>query len=403
MLRITRTIHFLIISNGDFPQQVPFDGKTLIGLQCNYYGYYSCFWARVVSFLENPLFYGIIYDMKKKKVIVAMSGGVDSSVSAALLKKQGFDVVGMYMKCWSEGEQCSTIEDERMARLAASVIGIPFYTIDLIKEYKDKVISYLLKGYKEGITPNPDIMCNKEVKFGLFFKRAMDMGADFVATGHYANIQDGQLYAGKDTNKDQSYFLSFINPELLSKIIFPIGGYKKKEVRKMARAFQLPTAERPDSQGLCFVGKVDFADFLKTYIAKKRGKIVDTTGNVLGEHDGAFAYTIGQRKGLGLSGGPYFVVAKHVKDNVVVVSRNEKDLEQKEAVLQDMNWFSKPKDSSIVQAKIRYRQKAVPSRLFLDKDGSFRLVFKDPQRAVTPGQMAVLYDGDKVIAGGVIQ
>lgn len=171
----------------------------------------------------------------------------------------------------------------------------------------------------------------------------------------------------------------------------------------MARELTLPTAGRPDSQGLCFVGKVDFAEFLKTYIAKKKGKIVDMKDNILGEHDGAFVYTIGQRKGLGLSGGPYFVVAKDVKDNVVVVSRDEKDLERKEAVLQDMNWFSEPKDDAHVQVKIRYRQKAVPARFSANKDGSWRLIFKHPQRAVTPGQMAVLYDRDKVIAGGVIQ
>lgn len=341
--------------------------------------------------------------MKSKKVIVAMSGGVDSSLSAALLKKQGFDVTGIYMKCWSQGENCTSLEDEKMARLAALKIGIPFYTFDLIDEYKEKVIEYLLDGYKRGLTPNPDVMCNKEIKFGLFFQKAMDMGADFVATGHYAQIKDGQLCAGKDENKDQSYFLSFINPELLDKVIFPIGKYLKKDVRKMAKKFDLPTAERPDSQGLCFVGKVDFSSFLKEYISPKKGNIIDSKGTVLGRHDGAFAYTIGQRKGLGLSGGPYFVISKDVKKNILIVSKDEKDLEQNDTVIKNMNWFSELKNDTDITAKIRYRQKAIAAKFLINEDGSYTLMFKKPQRAVTPGQMAVLYKGEKVIAGGVIQ
>lgn len=347
----------------------------------------------------------------KNRVIVAMSGGVDSSVSAALLKKAGFDVTGMFMKCWSAddpfGENCTSTDDERMARLAAIRIGIPFYSVNLVKEYKEKVVKYLLNGYKKGITPNPDVMCNKEIKFGLFFEKAMDLGADFVATGHYAQIvqkdKKYKILAGKDPNKDQSYFLSFINPKLLPKILFPIGEYKKTEVRKMAQKFGLPNAARKDSQGVCFVGKINFAEFLKQYIKTKPGKIVDLDGTVLGEHDGAYYYTIGQRKGIGLSGGPYYVVDTNLKKNLVIVSKDEKDLYKSEVKVKNLNWFSKPTKQGI-SASIRYRQSPAPGTFFIDKFGKGgKLVFNQPQRAITPGQLAVLYQGEQMLAGGIIE
>jgi len=352
----------------------------------------------------------------KAKVIVAMSGGVDSSVSAALLKRDGFRVVGVYMKCWSAddpfGENCSATDDERMARLAAAKIGIPFYSLNLIKEYKEKVVEYLLDGYRKGITPNPDVMCNKEIKFGLFFDKAMALGADFVATGHYARLRpaasgasarQARIFQGKDTNKDQSYFLSFIKPAVLERVMFPIGEYTKPEVRALARQFGLPNAARKDSQGICFIGKVDFADFLKQYIPPKKGDVVDTQGNVLGSHDGAFYYTIGQRKGLGLSGGPYFIVDKNVQSNILVVSKDENDLLKKEAQIKNINWFSVPAHGEVT-CRIRYRQKPAPSTLTIDSRGkTCTLVFKEPQRAVTPGQLAVLYRGEQMLAGGVIE
>src|SRR3989338_7611787 len=194
---------------------------------------------------------------KKLKVFVGMSGGVDSSVAAALLERDGFDVVGVYMKCWQEGETCTSQDDERSARLAASHLGIPFYAWNFLKEYKERVVDYMLKGYSEGVTPNPDMMCNKEIKFGLFFEKARKLGASKVATGHYARIRGGRLLEGKDKNKDQSYFLSFIKLEVLSRVLFPVGEYTKPQVRKLARKFGLPNAERKDSQGICFVGKVD--------------------------------------------------------------------------------------------------------------------------------------------------
>ena len=348
---------------------------------------------------------------KKTKIIVAMSGGVDSSVAAALLKKRGFDVTGMFMKCWSAedpfGENCSSSDDERMARLAAAKIGIPFYSINLVKEYKEKVVEYLVDGYRKGITPNPDMMCNKEIKFGLFFEKAMSLGADYVATGHYARIEqkggEYNIFAGRDENKDQSYFLSSINPELLSKILFPIGEYKKSKVRKIARDFGLPNAERKDSQGICFVGKVDFVEFLKQYIPIKKGNIVDTEGKMLGQHEGAFYYTIGQRKGIKLSGGPYFVVDKDMEKNLVVVSKDENDLLKTEVKIKNLNWFVTPKDQNI-SARIRYRQKPAPGTFQVGKNGrTGTLVFNTPQRAITPGQLAVIYQGDQMLAGGVIE
>ena len=381
---------------------------------------------------------------KKEKVFVAMSGGVDSSVAAALLKRGGFDVVGVYMKCWQDGEACTSQDDERSARLAAAHLGIPFYTWNFLKEYKERVVDYMLKGYAEGVTPNPDMMCNKEIKFGLFFEKAMKLGADFVATGHYARIvrhsisdkhlvppQRGgrvarsapdpsgpcsgacaslsenavpHLLEAVDKNKDQSYFLSFIKPEVLSHILFPVGEYTKPQVRELARKFGLPNAERKDSQGICFVGKVDVVDFLKQYIASRAGEIVNMAGQVLGTHEGSMYYTIGQRSGLGLSEGPYYVVSKDLAQNKVVVTKNEQDLQRKDVVIQNVNWMAgTPRDSIEITARIRYRQNRVSATLIPGEDKTFRLVFRESQRAVTPGQFAVLYQDETLIGGGVIQ
>jgi tRNA-uridine 2-sulfurtransferase len=383
---------------------------------------------------------------KREKVFVAMSGGVDSSVSAALLKRDGFDVVGVYMKCWQDGEACTSQDDERSARLAASHLGIPFYTWNFLKEYREKVVDYMLKGYAQGVTPNPDMMCNKEIKFGLFFEKAMRLGADYVATGHYArirryspqriggsptpavgdhlrsrraatdqaphasegfsseNIGSFAMLEAVDKNKDQSYFLSFIKPEVLSRVVFPVGEYTKPQVRELARKFGLPNAERKDSQGICFVGKVDVGDFLKQYIAPRKGEIVDMAGRVLGMHEGATYYTIGQRSGLGLSGGPYYVVSKDLVANRLVVTKDEQNLQRKDVLIQDMNWMSaKPLEPLEVTARIRYRQDPVQATLIPKENQAFHLVFQEPQRAVTPGQFAVLYLHETLIGGGVIQ
>lgn len=340
---------------------------------------------------------------KKQKVYVAMSGGVDSSVAAALLQRGGLHVVGVYMKCWQEGEACTSQDDERSARLAASCLGIPFYSWNFLKEYREKVVDYMLRGYAAGITPNPDMMCNKEIKFGLFFEKAIKLGADKVATGHYARIRGGRLLEAKDKNKDQSYFLSFIKPGVLSRVVFPIGEYTKPQVREFARKLGLPNAERKDSQGICFVGKVNVGDFLKHYITPRQGEIVDAAGRVLGTHEGSMYYTIGQRSGLGLSGGPYYVVSKDLAQNTVVVTKNEQDLQRKDIFMRDVNWmYAQPTEPLEVMARIRYRQDSVAATLIPQENNAFRLVFQEPQRAVTPGQFAVLYQQETLIGGGVI-
>lgn len=337
----------------------------------------------------------------KKRVVVALSGGVDSSVASALLKQEGYEVIGVHLRCWTEGEQCTSQEDERFARSVASHLNIPFYVLDLVEEYKERVISYLLEGYRRGETPNPDVMCNKEIKFGLLFEKAMELGADFLATGHYARIQAGRIAEARDLNKDQSYFLARVAPEVLSRVLFPLGEYTKPEVRKLASKFGLPTAERSDSQGLCFVGKLKFDEFLKSQIPSKRGKIMDKEGNVLGTHEGAFAFTIGQRRGIGLSGGPWFVVGKDVKKNVLVVSRDERDLTSNEAEMRNIQSFSDILPEN-VKVKIRYRQQAVEATFVKTEDGSGRITFASPQRAVTPGQIAALYSGSELVGAGVI-
>lgn len=350
---------------------------------------------------------------KKEKVFVAMSGGVDSSVAAALLKRDGFNVVGVYMKCWVEGASCTTVEDERSARLAAAHLGIPFYTWNFLKEYREKVVDYMLKGYAQGLTPNPDVMCNKEIKFGLFFEKARKLGADYIATGHYARLRNTKestnirkIEMARDKNKDQSYFLSFLKPEVLDRVLFPVGDYTKAEVRMLAKKFGLPNAERKDSQGICFIGKVDFRDFLKKHIASAPGDILDVSGKILGTHEGLPFYTIGQRKGIGLSGGPYYVLSKDRTKNVLIVSKDERDLGAKELYVKNMNWFSSMKEDVPleVEARIRYRQTPAVSTFTLDSQKKrYKLVFKEPQRAVTPGQLAVLYQGEQMLGGGLIE
>ena len=343
---------------------------------------------------------------KKKKVFVAMSGGVDSSVAAALLKRAGFNVVGIYMKCWTEGLACTTEEDERSARLAALHLDIPFYVWNFIDQYKQKVVEYMLKGYEAGVTPNPDIMCNREIKFGLFFKKAMVLQADYVATGHYVRVKKKitgyVLLKGKDPDKDQSYFLAMINPQVLEKTLFPIGEYTKTQVRAFAAKIGLPNAGRKDSQGICFVGKVEIGDFLRLHIPQKQGAIVNTAGEVLGQHDGAYYYTVGQRQGLKLAGGPYYVAQKDIATNTLQVTKEERDIMTGELLVKNMNWFSSLNEKTGVSAKFRYRQEDVSVVLEVLKDGSLRVTPEVPQRAITPGQFAVFYQGEELLGGGVI-
>ncbi len=393
-----------------------------------------------------------------------MSGGVDSSVAAALLKERGFDVVGAHLKCYNV-DGCAE-QDAEDARRAAEVLGIPFYVFDMEQEYKDKVVEYMVDGYRKGLTPNPDVMCNKEIKFGLFLQKALEMGADYVATGHYVRLgrsrsvessartavhslqrrvpatpqrqnsafsgnqsfgasvvsprQFGRLtqnifslYIAKDKNKDQSYFLWTLTQEQLRHCLFPIGEYTKPEVRKLAKKFGLPNAEKKDSQGICFLGQVTLKDFLGNYIPEKMGLVLNSAGETVGKHSGAYFYTIGQRRiGVNLqpttnNQQPFYVASKDVKTNTVVIaSEDDPMLYKKEIELRDVNLVNmelslppgraggrgiKNKELSVpVLARVRYRQPLVPAS-FVIHNSLFKLVFSQPQKFVASGQSAVFY------------
>jgi len=340
---------------------------------------------------------------KKKKVFVAMSGGVDSSVSAALLKRDGFEVVGVYMRQWTPkvlGKECIWKQDRQDAMRVCAKLDIPFLTWDFSKEYERYVGRYMINSYKKGITPNPDVMCNKIIKFGLFFNKAIKEGADFIATGHYARISSGKLFTAKDKNKDQTYFLYELKQNQLNKIIFPVGNLEKSEVRILAKKFGLPTAEKKDSQGVCFVGPLNMKIFLKNYIKPRKGKILLLNKKEIGEHDGFYYYTIGQRHGLDIKDGhgPYFVIKKDIKKNIIYVGQ-EKDLYSKKAKIKNINWIDKPKTfPTEINVRIRYRAPLAKAKIY--KNGL--LIFKKPQKAVTPGQSAVFYKNKQVLGGGVI-
>ncbi len=363
---------------------------------------------------------------RSRRIVVAMSGGVDSSVAAALLKSEGFDVVGVFMKFWKDlstdsgqdgGEnRCCSVESEKMARLVAKKIGISFYVLNVEKEFKKKVVDYFLKEYKKGNTPNPCVVCNKEIKFGLLIEKALKMGADYIATGHYAKTKDGRLFQGKDKEKDQSYFLWQLNQKQLSRVLFPVENYTKPEVRKLAKIFNLPTAETKESQEVCFIQNTT-NEFLKKYLKVKSGNIIDKTGNILGKHEGLHFYTIGQRKGIGLSGGPYFVIEKDFKNNILVVSKNKKDLLKKELVAKNINWILRKKLPVSCDVKIRYKSNFAKAKVFENPSAgsgqSGKIIFQKPEEAITPGQSAVFYVpvrsseakegvGKELIGGGTI-
>jgi tRNA-uridine 2-sulfurtransferase len=340
-----------------------------------------------------------------KKVYVGMSGGVDSSVTAALLKEQGYDVTGVYMKNWSQdlpGFVCPWKEDYQDAKRVAVQLDIPLKLYDFEKEYRHKVVDYMIAEYQAGRTPNPDIMCNQEVKFKLFLDAALDDGADMIATGHYARIQDGRLLAGLDANKDQSYFLYRVTEEALRKSLMPIGAMEKPDVRKIAHKLGLATADKKDSQGICFVGKVGIKEFLLSQLGPQDpGPIVDQAGKEIGRHDGAIFYTIGQRHGLDVGGGlPYYVSRKDMQTNTVYVTTdlNDTDLWSKAVTLEDAHWINgKPSGGKKYQARLRYRGPLVDCEL---KDN--KLILTEEQRGVAAGQSAVLYDGDRCLGGGII-
>lgn len=345
-----------------------------------------------------------------KKVYVGMSGGVDSSVTAALLKERGFDVTGVYMKNWSQdlpGMVCSWKEDYQDAKRVAVHLSIPFKMYDFQKEYRQKVVDYMIAEYQAGRTPNPDIMCNQEVKFKLFLETALEDGADMIATGHYARIKDGQLLAGLDENKDQSYFLCRVTEDALRKSLMPIGELTKPEVRELARKYGLATAEKKDSQGICFVGKVGIREFLEQFVTGESGDIIDQHGKLVGQHDGALFYTIGQRQGLNVGGGlPYYVVGKDMAKNEVHVTTDLQDerLWSRELTLASPHWINnKPDETKMYQVRTRYRAPLIDVKTIKKlPNGNWQITLKDEVRALTPGQSAVAYDGTKVVGTGIV-
>jgi tRNA-specific 2-thiouridylase len=338
-------------------------------------------------------------EKENKKIALAFSGGIDSAVSAALLQKRGLAVTGIFMRL-----NDLSLSSEKRARKIARILHLPFLVLDLRKEFKKKVIDRFLSDSRHGLTPNPCIVCNKEIKFGLFVKKAIALGFDSVATGHYARIKAGRLLAGRDKNKDQSYFLWQLPNKQLEKIIFPIGEYTRIEVEKLAKKFKLPFAGVKKSQEICFVpGEIE--EFLGHYLKPKAGEIVNAEGEVLGKHVGLPLYTIGQRKGIRLSGGPYYVLAKDFKKNNLIVTKNERDLFKKELFIEQVNWLidKTPIFPLKINAKIRYRQKAAAAIIVKKlKTGKYKLTFSQAQRAVTPGQSVVFYRGQLVLGGGII-
>jgi len=352
---------------------------------------------------------------KDTRVVVGMSGGVDSSVAAYLLKQQGYDVIGVFMKNWDDTDEngvCTATEDYNDVIRVCNQIGIPYYAVNFEKEYWDKVFTYFLDEYKAGRTPNPDVMCNKEIKFKAFLEHALKLGADFVATGHYAQVEfrDGKyrMLRGKDANKDQTYFLNQLNQEQLSKVMFPLGHLEKKQVREMAKEANLATASKKDSTGICFIGERNFKEFLSQYLPAQPGEMRTLQGELKGKHDGLMYYTIGQRHGLGIggSGEPWFVVGKNLKENILYVDQGfENELLYSDSIIAtNINWVSGdiPKEEVQCTAKFRYRQPDNRVRVQMLDEKTAKITFDEPIRAVTPGQAVVLYDGEECLGGGTI-
>lgn len=338
------------------------------------------------------------------RVYVGMSGGVDSSVAAAMLVDQGHEVTGIYMKNWTEdlpGMKCPWAEDLADAKRVAVQLGIDFRVYDFQAEYKQYVVNYMVGEYRAGRTPNPDIMCNQEVKFKLFLDAALHDGAEFIATGHYARTHDGRLFRAKDENKDQTYFLYRVSSQALEKTLFPLGDLTKQEVRAIAEQKKLYTATKKESMGVCFVGQVSMKDFLSQYVTTQTGNIVDQqTNQIIGRHDGAIFFTIGQRHGLEVGGGlPYYVVGKDMDSNTVLVSRQLHDaaMWRKQIELTDIHWINQSAATDNMQIRMRHRAKLIPGCLF-----EYTLSLAEPERAVTSGQSAVFYVDDECVGGGIV-
>jgi len=364
---------------------------------------------------------------KKQKILVGLSGGVDSAVALYLLKQAGYDVEAAYMKCFSEtvnikGE-CPWKEDRLMAYRIAAQLDVPIQTLDFQKEYHNKVVDYIFDSYQKGLTPNPDILCNNEIKFKMFLQYAKDKGFAKIATGHYARVvednDDFHLLRGLDPNKDQSYFLAGLTQEQLSYAMFPIGHLEKPKVREIAKEAKLENADRKDSQGICFIGKVDLKTFLQQKIKPKKGIIEDTRGNKLGEHQGVWYYTVGQRKGLDLPGGPWYVAEKNIKDNKIIVGQAEDAKLYKNIIqLADLHWLCAERALPLkAQAQIRYRQPAQEVTISsvclpghsgakqseaIESHCAFLADFKEAQKGVASGQILAVYDGEELIVSGDI-
>ncbi|HYL25056.1 MAG TPA: tRNA 2-thiouridine(34) synthase MnmA [Burkholderiales bacterium] len=349
------------------------------------------------------------------RVVVGMSGGVDSSVAALLLKRQGYDVVGLFMKNWEDDdtdEYCSTRQDLIDAAAAADVIGVELEAVNFAAEYKDRVFADFLREYSAGRTPNPDVLCNAEIKFRAFLDHAMRLGAAKIATGHYARVDtaDGRhrLLRGKDSGKDQSYFLHRLTQEQLARVMFPVGELKKTEVRHIALESGLPNHAKKDSTGICFIGERPFREFLNRYLPKVPGPMVDAEGRTVGEHIGLAFYTIGQRKGIGIGGAgeAWYVAGKDLTANklIVVQGHDHPLLLRRSLAADETSWVAgvAPTERSQHTAKTRYRQADAPCTLGRVLESEIRVDFATPQWAVTPGQSVVLYDGEACLGGGVI-
>lgn len=346
------------------------------------------------------------------KVFVGMSGGVDSSVSAALLKRAGHTVTGVFIKVWQpDWIECNWKEERIEAMRAAAHLDIPFITLDLEKEYKEGVIDYMIHEYQAGRTPNPDVMCNREVKFGAFWQWAKKNGADFIATGHYAQNTSNELHVSTDTEKDQTYFLWTLTKNDLEHVMFPVGHMKKDDVRKLARELELPNADKKDSQGLCFIGKVDVKEFLSRYIKSSPGNVVDSNDKVIGTHTGSVFLTIGERHGFTISAKtpndrPYFVISKDIKGNTVTVSDDPRGIETsagRRVRLENVSWVNEaPVVGDKVKCRSRYRE-ALHSCILIQLNGSnVTIEFDESPTAITSGQSLVIYSGDKCLGGGII-
>ncbi|UVI28072.1 tRNA 2-thiouridine(34) synthase MnmA [Paenibacillus spongiae] len=354
------------------------------------------------------------------RIVVGMSGGVDSSVTALLLKQQGYDVIGIFMKNWDDTDEfgrCTAEDDAEDVRRVCDQIGIPYYTVNFEQAYYDKVFAYFLDEYRRGRTPNPDVMCNREIKFGDFLKKALDLGADYLATGHYARVErmaDGttKLLRGVDSNKDQTYFLHALNQDQLGKAMFPIGHLPKPEVRRLADEAGLATAKKKDSTGVCFIGERNFKTFLSGYLPAQPGPMIDiATGETKGRHDGLMYYTLGQRQGLGIGGSgtgePWFVASKDLKENVLYVVQGDQhpSLYSKGLTATGVNWISpvKPQGTLRCTAKFRYRQPDQGVTIAFREDGTtVDVIFDTPQKAITHGQAVVFYAEEDCLGGGTI-